>query len=134
MYVSGYDFQMTRSHHEGALIRVCRQQTKCIAYIPLAASPLKFYSQIPCVFPDQLEFSPVPISEICGNFISETNFLKISQQKSQIQQISLTGDFSAMKESMVSLVLRQYMRGEKRNREFVLLIRIGKQNVKIIEK
>ena len=51
---------------------------------------------------------------------------------------------------MVILVLRQYMRGEKRNREFsgffffkrrsammlrsVLLIQIGKQNVKIIEK
>ena len=41
---------------------------------------------------------------------------------------------------MVSLVLRQYMRGEKRNREFsglffsVLLIQIGKQNVKIIVK
>ena len=32
-------------------------------------------------------------------------------------------------ESMVSLVLRQYMRGEN-----VLLIQIGKQNVKIIEK
>ena len=40
---------------------------------------------------------------------------------------------------MVSLVLRQYMRGEKRNRVYwvffpVLLIQIGKQNVKIIEK
>ena len=32
-------------------------------------------------------------------------------------------------ESMVSLVLRQYMRGEN-----ILLIQIGKQNVKIIEK
>ena len=32
-------------------------------------------------------------------------------------------------ESMVSLVLRQYMRGEN-----VLLIQIGKQNVKIIVK
>ena len=53
-----------------------------------------------------------------------------------------------MNESMVSLVLRQYMRGEN-GREFsgfffkrrsamalqsVLLIGIGKQNVKIIEK
>ena len=44
-------------------------------------------------------------------------------------------------ESMVSLVvLRQYMRGENRTEKFgglffsVLLIRIGKQNVKIIVK
>ena len=34
-----------------------------------------------------------------------------------------------LNESMVSLVLRQYMRGEN-----VLLIQIGKQNVKMIEK
>ena len=42
-------------------------------------------------------------------------------------------------ESMVSLVLRQYMRGENGTESLVgffsvLLIRIGKQNVKIIEK
>ena len=36
---------------------------------------------------------------------------------------------SSHNESMVSLVLRQYMKGEN-----VLLIQIGKQNVKIIEK
>ena len=40
---------------------------------------------------------------------------------------------------MVSLVLRQYMRGENGTESLevffsVLLIRIGKQNVKIIEK
>ena len=37
--------------------------------------------------------------------------------------------FIRLYESMVSLVLRQYMRGKN-----VLLIQIGKQNVKIIEK
>ena len=37
--------------------------------------------------------------------------------------------YQMLYESMVSLVLRQYMRGEN-----VLLIQIGKQNVKIIEK
>ena len=36
-------------------------------------------------------------------------------------------------ESMVSLVLRQYMRGEN-GTESLVLIRIGKQNVKIIVK
>ena len=36
-------------------------------------------------------------------------------------------------ESMVSLVLRQYMRGEN-GTECLVLIRIGKQNVKIIVK
>ena len=45
----------------------------------------------------------------------------------------------AINESMVSLVLRQYMRGENGTESLmvffsVLLIRIGKQNVKIIEK
>ena len=43
--------------------------------------------------------------------------------------ISLVGLLEDLNESMVSLVLRQYMRGEN-----VLLIQIGKQNVKIIEK
>ena len=47
-------------------------------------------------------------------------------------------DWGKDNESMVSLVLRQYMRGEN-GTEFsgffsVLLIRIGKQTVKIIEK
>ena len=42
-------------------------------------------------------------------------------------------------ESMVSLVLRRYMRGENGTESLVgffsvMLIRIGKQNVKIIEK
>ena len=42
-------------------------------------------------------------------------------------------------ESMVSLVMRQYMRGENRTESLVgffsvLLIQIGKQNVKIIVK
>ena len=57
----------------------------------------------------------------------------------QTHDIPFCSPLPVINKSMVSLVLRQYMRGEN-GTEFsglffsVLLIRIGKQNVKIIEK
>ena len=54
----------------------------------------------------------------------------ITNLKKSVYPVMYPGVPSMANESMVSFVSRRYMRGE--NGQSVLLIRIGKQNVKII--
>ena len=60
---------------------------------------------------------------------AETGPCHLVQVQQKITDLEEEKDRGCDNESMASLVLRQYMRGEN-----VLLIQIGKQNVKIIEK